>query len=155
MIVSMTCGENAGDIPESVETVLQRVADAAAEMLEIPENREISVVLTDNAEIRELNAMYRNIDAPTDVLSFALNEEGEDEPFFELEDQTLLGDIVISVERARQQAEDYGHSFEREMGFLLCHGILHLLGYDHMTEADEKEMFGWQDKILDRIKLER
>ncbi len=155
MIVSMTCGENAADIPESVETVLQQVADAAAEMLEIPENREISVVLTDNAEIRELNAMYRSIDAPTDVLSFALNEEGEDEPFFELEDETLLGDIVISVERAKQQAEDYGHSFEREMGFLLCHGILHLLGYDHMTEEDEKEMFGWQDKILDRIQLER
>ncbi len=155
MIVRMACEEAAGSIPEGMEALLQQVADTAAEMLEIPADREISVVLTDNAEIQELNAMYRNIDAPTDVLSFALNEEGEDEPFFAGEDQTLLGDIVISVERAKQQAGDYGHSLEREMGFLLCHGILHLLGYDHMTEEDEREMFGWQDKILSRAKLER
>ena len=155
MILNQMVEEEAGEISGELQEILQKVADTAARLLEIPEDREVSLVLTDNQAVQELNRTYRGIDAPTDVLSFALNEEAQDEPFCEMEDETLLGDIIISVERARQQAEEYGHSWEREMGFLLCHGILHLLGYDHMEPEDEKEMFGWQDKILAAANLPR
>lgn len=148
--------KEAGDIPDNLIELLNKVANAAAEVLEIGEEQELSVVLTDNKAVQELNLEYRGIDAPTDVLSFAMNDEAEGEPEILDEDiNTLLGDVVISVERAKTQADDYGHSWEREMGFLLCHGILHLMGYDHMESEDEKKMFGLQDTILERIHLTR
>lgn len=107
---------------------------------------EVSVTFTDNEKIHALNREYRNVDRPTDVLSFPLSD-GED---YDTDgDAVLLGDIVISLERAQTQAEEYGHSFEREVAFLTVHSMLHLLGYDHETSPeDEREMFARQDEIL-------
>ncbi len=116
---------------------------------------EVSVTFTDNEGIREVNRRFRNIDAATDVLSFPLfdyeNEKGEP-PIDEVEN--MLGDIVLNPERARVQAQEYGHSFEREMAFLTVHSMLHLLGYDHETcEQDELDMRRRQHEIMDRLGL--
>ncbi|MBO4355826.1 MAG: rRNA maturation RNase YbeY, partial [Clostridia bacterium] len=98
-------------------------------------NCEVSVTLTDNDEIRKINAEYRNIDRPTDVLSFPIDDEDFDDG-----EKCILGDIIISAEKAADQANEYGHSFKRELAFLTVHSMLHLLGYDHETsEEDEKE----------------
>ena len=113
------------------------------------EDAELSVVLCDNAYIHELNKTYRNIDRPTDVLSFALNEgeeEGYDGP-----DTKLLGDIVISLDKTQEQAEEYGHSFERELAYLTVHGMLHILGYDHMTDEETAEMRKEEEFVLHRL----
>ncbi len=103
----------------------------------------LSVVLVSNRAIRQLNKEWMSKDRPTDVLSFplALEPPDEDQPW-------ELGEIVISVEKASEQAQEYGHTFEREMAFLFVHGALHVFGFDHMTPPDEKEMFARQKKIL-------
>ncbi|OEL02254.1 rRNA maturation RNase YbeY [Staphylococcus casei] len=114
---------------------------------------ELSVTFVDKVEIQEINKMYRDKDKVTDVISFALEE---DEPEITgLNMPRVLGDIIICTDVANEQAESYGHSFERELGFLALHGFLHLLGYDHMNEQDEKEMFGRQDQILNAYGLTR
>lgn len=116
---------------------------------------EVSLTFTDNEKIHELNKTYREVDRPTDVLSFPLTDySGEsDEPVAD-EPVTSLGDIVISLEKAKEQAETYGHSFEREVAFLCVHSMLHLLGYDHETgEADEEDMRARQHKIMDEMGL--
>ena len=124
--------------PADIEENVRAAAEKAAELYGVP-TAEVSITLTDNAYIHELNRQYRKIDRPTDVLSFALNEgvepEVKDGPAI-----NVLGDIIISVERAQEQAADYGHSLRREMAFLTVHGMLHLLGYDHMEEAERAEM---------------
>ncbi|MDT2756541.1 rRNA maturation RNase YbeY [Enterococcus asini] len=132
----------------------------AAKHLELAEPIEMSVTFMDNAAIQEINRDYRGKDAPTDVISFALEETGKGEVpvVFEAGDNPFpreLGDLMISVERAKEQAEEYGHSFERELGFLALHGFLHINGYDHMTPEDEKEMFTLQKEILDAYGLKR
>lgn len=110
-------------------------------------NAEVSVTFTDNDGIQALNREYRSIDRPTDVLSFPIFDETGDE-------YAVLGDIVISLEKAHQQAQDYGHSFEREVAFLCVHSVLHLLGYDHETgEEDEREMFHKQKEIMQQLGL--
>ncbi len=112
-------------------------------------NAEVSVTFTDNEGIRKLNAEYRSIDKPTDVLSFPLTDfEGGEEPPAD-EEVASLGDIVISLERAREQASQFGHSFEREVAFLTVHSMLHLLGYDHVnSEEEDREMRKKQKQIL-------
>jgi len=146
-----------------VTGLLTRALQAAARHEEIPAG-EVVVSLVDDERIQELNRTYRYKDQPTDVLSFAMQEEGEDEPeiFFETEEEAaemdrvdMLGDIIISVPTARRQAEEYGHGLERELAFLAVHGFLHLIGYDHLTEEDEKEMFGRQEEILVAMGLTR
>ncbi len=131
----------------------------AANYLELPENTEMSVTFMDNAAIQVINREYRGKDAPTDVISFALEETGEGEvPVIFEEEVSLpreLGDIMISIERAREQAEEYGHSYDRELGFLALHGFLHINGYDHMVPEDEKVMFSLQKEILDAYGLKR
>jgi probable rRNA maturation factor len=116
---------------------------------------EVSVSFVDNEQIRELNAEYRNKDAATDVLSFPLGEND----VYDINEETgasLLGDIVISVERAMEQAESYGHSLDREIGFLTVHSMFHLLGYDHETgEEDAKEMRRCEEEVLQAIGLTR
>lgn len=116
---------------------------------------EVSVTFTDNDGIQKLNKQYRNIDKPTDVLSFPLFDyEGDSEEPPVDEFINMLGDIVISLERAKEQANEYGHSFEREVAFLCVHSMLHLLGYDHETsEEDEKEMRLKQSTIMDIMGL--
>lgn len=140
---------------------IEQLLQFAGNYLSLPENTEMSVTFMDNEEIRMINRDYRNKDQATDVISFALEELGEDElaiHFDEEDDFDLprnIGDIMISVERAQEQAQEYGHSFDRELGFLAVHGFLHLNGYDHMTPEDEKEMFGLQEEILTAYGLER
>ena len=102
--------------------------------------RELTVVFTDDSDIQSLNKRYRDKDYPTDVLSFP-----DDDPRY-------LGDIVISLEKASLQAKEYGHTLNDEVAFLVCHGFLHLNGYDHETPEEEKEMFSKQNAILDRTK---
>lgn len=116
---------------------------------------EVAVTFTDNEKIRELNQKFRGIDRPTDVLSFPLLDyEGEtDEPPVD-ELVGMLGDIVLSLEQAKKQAEEYGHSFEREIAFLTIHSMLHLLGYDHEKPEDEEEMRARQREVLERMGLE-
>ncbi|GBF10147.1 MAG: rRNA maturation RNase YbeY [Tepidibacillus sp.] len=146
------------EILEKEIELVNQVIQTAAELEGITEG-EVVVTLVDNKRIHELNRDYRGIDRPTDVLSFALNEPGEDDLDIvydeEMDMPTMLGDIVISIPKVIQQAADYGHSFERELGFLTAHGFLHLLGYDHETEEDEKVMFTKQELILEKMKLSR
>ena len=111
-----------------------------------------NIIFVTSEEIRQINQAYRGIDKVTDVISFALMEN-QDEIFQEASEE--LGDVFICIERAIEQAADYGHSVEREMGFLAVHGYLHLTGYDHMTPEDEKVMFAKQDEILEKAKLSR
>ena len=115
---------------------------------------EVSVTFTDNEGIRAVNKEYRGIDAPTDVLSFPLTDfEGGDEPPTD-EPFISLGDIVISLERAREQAEEFGHSFERECAFLCVHSMLHLLGFDHVnSDEEDAEMRRRQSEILESMGL--
>ena len=115
------------------------------------ENAIFNIIFIDNKEIREINREYRNVDRETDVISFALEDNME----VVYEDFRLLGDIYISYEKAIEQAELYNHSVKREVFFLATHGILHLLGYDHMEEEDEKVMFGKQNELLDGYGITR
>lgn len=125
--------------------------EAAANALDIA--GEVSVVFVNDTTIHEMNRTYRGVDRPTDVLSFAMQEG--DEPFPEVDELTMLGDIVVSIETAVDQAQRYGHSLERELAFLLVHGFLHLNGYDHQDESSEREMFALQEEILIDIGLPR
>lgn len=126
--------------------LVKKAVLATLEFEDFGRRAEVSVTFTDNEKIHALNREYRNVDRPTDVLSFPLSD-GED---YDTDgDAVLLGDIVISLERAQTQAEEYGHSFEREVAFLTVHSMLHLLGYDHETSPeDERDMFARQDEIL-------
>ena len=109
----------------------------------------ISVTIVDNDYIHEINRTYRHKDAPTDVISFAFLDDNPDrDSLFHSKKMVVLGEIYISSDKAKEQAISYGHSLERELKFLFVHGLLHLLGYDHMSEEDEKVMFRLQDEIL-------
>lgn len=110
-----------------------------------------NVIIVDNLEIHRINKEYRNMDKPTDVISFAL----EDDDTFIKTEKRILGDIYISIDKAREQASEYGHNLLRELCFLTIHGILHLLGYDHMEKADEEIMFGLQERILSEYGIKR
>ncbi|MBD8934854.1 MAG: rRNA maturation RNase YbeY [Anaeroglobus sp.] len=141
--------ENKATEKNEYENIIESVCKEGAHIYGLDEDAELSVVLCDNAYIHELNKTYRNIDRPTDVLSFALNEgeeEGYDGP-----DTKLLGDIVISLDKTREQADEYGHSFERELAYLTVHGMLHILGYDHMTDEDKTEMRKEEEFVLHRL----
>lgn len=140
---------------------IDRLLQYAADYLKLPENSEMSITFMDNERIQVINRDYRGKDAPTDVISFAIEEAGQNEMpiFFDDEKMTdlpnELGDIMISTQRAQEQAAEYGHSYEREVGFLALHGFLHINGYDHMTPEDEKKMFGLQKEILNAYGLKR
>ena len=128
------------------------IIEQALKTLGIEDDVEVSCVLVDDERIHEINREYRHIDRSTDVISFAM--EDNDQFYVEGMPRTL-GDIFISVDHAKKQAEEYGHSLRREMCFLFTHGILHLLGYDHMTEADEKVMFAKQEEVLNSYGITR
>jgi len=135
--------------PEECPDIVSAAIEAA--LTHRGRSGQITVTLVDDGEIHEINRTYRNVDRPTDVISFP-SEEGE--CIAEIPDG-FLGDIIISVPRAQAQAEEYGHSFRRELSFLAVHGTLHLLGYDHMTEEEAKEMFGLQEEILKEMGIAR
>lgn len=140
---------------ERLQQILNQGIEKAIAVAEGPEEAEVSLTLVDDQRIHELNRDYRGVDRPTDVLSFALQEETEDEPDILDYEDDLLGDIIISVERARSQAEEYGHSFERELVYLAVHGTLHLLGYDHEQEEDKVEMRRQEENVMSQIGLLR
>ncbi len=127
---------------------VQQLLEHAAKKEQLTDS-EVSVTFVTNEMIRDINREYRGKDQPTDVISFAMEELGEGETaIIGSTEPRMLGDIIISLDRTKEQAADYGHSFKRELGFLAVHGFLHLLGYDHMNEKDEKEMFSRQEEIL-------
>ena len=135
---------------------IQKLLQFALEYEGVDGEVEMSVSFVDDERIHEINREYRNKDRATDVISFAMEEMGEGEiEIIGADFPRTLGDIVISVPTTKSQAEEYGHSFKRELGFLAVHGCLHLLGYDHMTEEEEKIMFTKQKDILDRYGLGR
>ena len=115
-------------------------------------NKEISLILVDLDEIHKINKEYRNIDRPTDVISFEADLEDE---ITSPEDDLYAGDIFLCIDKVYEQAKSYGHSVEREFAFLLCHGILHLHEYDHMNSFEEKEMFAKQEEILEKYNYRR
>ena len=137
----------------SIERIVKEAIVKVGELYGL-ETAEVSITLTDNVYIHELNMKYRNIDRPTDVLSFALNE-GEEPEIVDGPVVNMLGDIIISVERATEQAAEYGHSIEREIAFLTVHGMLHLLGYDHMEEDERIKMEDKQKEVLEKLQILR
>lgn len=136
---------------EDLEKLIHMVLSKGAELQKVPEDAEISVLICDSDTIHELNRDYRNVDAPTDVLSFALNEGEDDVP----EEEKALGDIVINLDRAVEQAKEFGHSKEREMAYLSVHGFLHILGYDHYDPDEKKAMRKAEEDILGACGLSR
>ena len=146
-------------ITEDMADWIENLLNVAAKKLSVEKNAEVSITVVSNEKIREINREYRDKDKVTDVISFAI-EDDEDDVLkeFDMEGITIprdLGDIFISYDKAVEQAAEYGHSVERELGFLMVHGFLHLNGYDHMTDEDEKRMFALQEEILKEYGLKR
>ncbi len=131
------------------KTVIHKIAEKTTEILNISDDKVVSLIFVDSNEIHEINREYRNIDRATDVISFALNDSENE--YENAETEIELGDIFINVDAIQQQAKQYEHSELRELGFLFGHGLLHLLGYDHQNIEDEKEMFSLQEEIIDAI----
>lgn len=153
MIVTLENNQEKVSIPEALEADLTKAMNVVAELEALFPQTEVDITLVDDAAIHELNRTYRGIDRPTDVLSFAL-DEGEEEP--EVDDdeiEHLLGDVIISAPTAVRQGEEYGHGLEREMTYLAVHGMLHLLGYDHMEEKDKLIMRKREEEVLRRLDL--
>ena len=143
------------------EEIINNVVEEAMDYENCPYEAEINVLITDNEDIRQINQEYRNIDSPTDVLSFPMIEYESPSDFDHLEEEAydsfnpetgelLLGDIVVSVDKVLEQAEKYGHSIERELAFLIAHSMLHLFGYDHMQDEERLVMEKKQEEILSR-----
>ncbi|WP_424474871.1 rRNA maturation RNase YbeY [Oceanobacillus kimchii] len=148
--------DETNSVSEDYIDLIQRLLDFAAKKEGVTSEAELSVNFVDNKEIQVLNRNYRQKDTPTDVISFAMQESNEDEmEIIGADGPLVFGDIVISVDKAKEQSIEYDHSLERELGFLAVHGFLHLLGYDHMKEEDEKRMFSRQEEILGEFGVER
>ena len=132
------------------EKLVYKVANYALEYERVS-NAVLNIIIVDNSYIHKINKEYRGVDRETDVISFAL----EDDDTFVKIPIRVLGDIYISIDKVKSQALEYGHSEKRELSFLTVHGILHLLGYDHMNINDEKVMFQKQEDILDKLEITR
>ena len=138
---------------ENLSDLMEKAAAATLGREGVPaEDVEISITFVNDEEIKELNAQYRDIDKVTDVLSFPQFESPEELPE---EGEIILGDVVLNVEQAKRQAEEYGHSEEREIIYLFVHSLLHLLGYDHMEEDEKAEMRGAEEEIMNELGLPR
>lgn len=157
MPIYLTNMQKAVEVTEDMEGLIQNVVNTALAEEDVNLASEVSVVLVDDPYIHKMNLEYRSIDRPTDVLSFAMLEEDEDEPEIlgQADPEPMLGDIIISLETALRQAAEYNHSVEREVAFLTLHGTLHLLGYDHMEEDETKEMRDREEAILAIMDLTR
>ena len=154
------------DLGISYQELASSVIQAALDYEECPYECEVNVILTDNHGIHEINKECRNIDRPTDVLSFPMVEYEQPACFDTIEEQQpecfhpesgelMLGDIIISLDKVKEQAENYGHSNSREYAFLIAHSMLHLMGYDHMEPEEEKIMFDRQEEILRQLGITR
>ena len=144
------------EITKEFEKLFNDVVKESLRYEEFDPECEVSLSIVSNDEIQEINKQFREIDAPTDVLSFPLLtfEEGEQADVNE-NNEIMLGDIIISIDKAKAQAEEYGHGLRRELAFLTAHSMLHLMGYDHMEEEEQKEMFKKQDDILNNLGITR
>ena len=140
------------EVDEKILSEILRAADVVGKLYGC-ENSELSITLTDDKNIHALNKKYRQIDRPTDVLSFAFRES--EEPEILNAEVEILGDIIISLERAKIQAEEFGHSYLREVIFLEVHGLLHLLGYDHIDENERLEMEAEQKFVMENLGIGR
>ena len=138
------------------EELIRKVIECVLKEEGIKKNLDVYVTLTNNETIRKINAEHRNIDKATDVLSFPMFDR-EEIPLLKKEDNSedILGDIIVSIEKVREQAEEYGHSFERELAYLVTHGMLHLLGYDHMIEEEKIVMRKREEEILGVLNITR
>ncbi len=134
------------EITEDLEDLIEKVILESLSVEGLDHNYEISISLVENDEIRELNAQYRNVDSVTDVLSFPMEED------FDF-GTPILGDIIISIERAQDQAKEYGHSLEREIAYLTCHSMFHLMGYDHMEEDEKNQMRAKEKQVMKNLKI--
>lgn len=139
------------ELPVNIIEKIETIINECLEYEQLDNDYEVSLSFVDNEEIHELNRDYRGVDRPTDVLSFPMYDDEFD---IELETQTL-GDIVISLERAKEQSIDYNHSFEREICFLICHSMFHLLGYDHDTDENTKQMRQKEEYVLNKLNITR
>lgn len=141
-------------IPAAAKKLLIAALQAVADLHSLPDNTEVDITIVDDETIHQINKEYRQVDRPTDVLSFAFDEGVEDEP--EVNDspeQHLLGNIIISAETTSRQGKEYGHGFNRELAYLAVHGCLHLLGYDHMKPQEKEIMRAQEEKALQKIKM--
>ena len=143
------------DEEKRLENMIIETAKTALELEGGKCDIDLSVVITDNDNIREINNEQRKIDKATDVLSFPGYEKDEWEDLKKGDELVYIGDIVISKEKVEEQAIEYGHSFEREFCYLVAHGMLHLMGYDHMVESDKVVMRGKEEEVMKKLKLER
>ena len=147
------------------EALAKKVAQSVLELENCPYDSQVNLVLTDNSGIHEVNRQFRGIDAPTDVLSFPMipfetpadyQILDQDESFFDLDtEELLLGDIVLCVQKIKEQADKYGHSEKRELAFLTAHSMMHLFGYDHMTPEESAVMEAKQNEVLERLGITR
>lgn len=156
--------DETGKLPEEIANQTKKLLDFAAQYIKLPENKEMVVTFVDNKRSHELNLQYRETDRPTDVIS--LEYKPDEEEFFFDEEMDIpeelleeldpfIGELFISIDKAAEQAADYGHSIEREYGWLAVHGFLHINGYDHYTPKEEAEMFALQEEILTAYGLTR
>lgn len=154
MLITLENDQDKILIDDALKSRLVAGLNAAARLHGLTEQTEVDITIVDDEEIHRLNREYRDVDRPTDVLSFALDEGGEDEPeLLDAPEEHLLGDIIISVETAQRQGEEFGHGLTREVVYLAVHGLLHLLGYDHMTEEDKVIMRAKEEEALREIEL--
>lgn len=139
------------------ESLIKTVIETVLKEENIIQDLEIYVTLTNNERIHKINKETRNVDRPTDVLSFPMFEREEIQQLKEVEKEEIdiLGDIIVSIEKVKEQADEYGHSFEREIAYLVTHGMLHLLGYDHMIEEEKAQMRKREEEILEILKITR
>ena len=150
--VIITNKQKAVKIPTGIRMLVRRCCNAVLKLENFEGPAEISVTFTDNEGIRELNRQYRDKDIDTDVLSFPMGENG----VYDVDMETgakILGDVVISMEKARDQAERFGHSFQREVGYLTAHSVLHLLGYDHIDNLEKVRMREKEELVMDQLGL--
>ena len=150
--VVITNKQKAVKIPTGSRMLVRRCCNAVLKLENFEGPAEISVTFTDNAGIRELNKQYRDKDIDTDVLSFPMGENG----VYDIDMETgakILGDVVISMEKARDQAERFGHSFQREVGYLTAHSVLHLLGYDHIDNLEKVRMREKEELVMEQLGL--
>ena len=139
------------------EALIKTVVKTVLKEEGIVQDLEVYITLTHNDNIQKINAEHRNIDKPTDVLSFPMFERDEIPNLKKNNEaiETMLGDIIVSVEKVREQAEEYGHSFKRELAYLVTHGMLHLLGYDHMIDEEKEQMRKREEEILEKLNITR
>ena len=153
MIVALDNDQEKIEISTELEGLLNKAMNLVARLENLSENSEVDITIVTDEEIHVLNRDYRGVDRATDVLSFAL-DEGDDEPeILGAEAEHLLGDIIISAEKANEQAEEFGHGLNREIVYLAVHGMLHLVGYDHMVEDEKIVMRRREEEILREIDL--